>query len=60
MKSYTKFKKQLLGDKHIKKAYEDFLVWQKRAKSARTFKPTPSDSQALKRGRKNLERNISS
>ncbi len=34
--------------------YEDFLTWQKRIKSARTFKPTSSDSQALKRGRKNL------
>lgn len=34
--------------------YEDFLVWQKRTKSTKTFKPTPADMQALQRGRKNL------
>lgn len=36
--------------------YEEFLAWQKRIKSSRTFKPTSSDIQALKRGRKNLEK----
>lgn len=34
--------------------YEEFLTWQKGIKSARTFKPTSADIQALKRGRKNL------
>ena len=36
--------------------YEDFLIWQKRVKSAKTFKPTSADMQALKRGRRNLSK----
>jgi hypothetical protein len=34
--------------------YEDFLAWQKKIKSLKTFKPTKADKQALQRGRKNF------
>lgn len=34
--------------------YEEFLMWQKRIKSIKTFRSTSADKQALKRGRKNL------
>ena len=37
-----------------KVAYEEFLAWQRRTKSARTFKPTPAERKALARARKNL------
>lgn len=37
-------------------AYEDFLAWQKRVKSVRTFKPTAAEKKALARARKNLAR----
>ncbi|MDP3784480.1 MAG: hypothetical protein Q8R12_00120 [bacterium] len=36
--------------------YEEFLAWLKRIKSAKTFKPTKAELQALVRGRKNLAR----
>lgn len=36
--------------------YEEFLTWQKRIKSGRTFSPTSVDIQTLKRGRNNLEK----
>ncbi|MEK7099406.1 MAG: hypothetical protein AAB916_02720 [Patescibacteria group bacterium] len=34
--------------------YEDFLAWQKKMKSARTFKPTVADKRALARARTNF------
>ena len=37
-----------------RKAYEEFLFWQKKIKSIKTFKPTVSEKKALKRARKNL------
>ncbi|OGZ31796.1 MAG: hypothetical protein A3H02_01945 [Candidatus Niyogibacteria bacterium RIFCSPLOWO2_12_FULL_41_13] len=33
--------------------YEEFLSWQKKIKSAKTFKPTVAEKRALKRARKN-------
>jgi len=37
-------------------AYEEFLVWQKRVKSIRTFKPTAQEKKALQRARRNFAR----
>lgn len=34
--------------------YEEFLVWLKQVKSAKTFKPTKAELRALARGRKNF------
>jgi len=34
--------------------YEEFLVWLKQVKSAKTFKPTKAELKALARGRKNF------
>lgn len=34
--------------------YEEFLVWEKKIKSTRTFKPTPAEKRALARARKNF------
>ncbi len=34
--------------------YEEFLVWLKQVKSAKTFKPTKTELKALVRGRKNF------
>ena len=34
--------------------YEEFLAWQKNAKSMKTFKPTSSEKRAMTRGRKNF------
>ena len=39
-----------------RKAYSEFLSWQKMLKSAKTFKPTASEKKALKRARKNLSK----
>ena len=36
--------------------YEDFLAWQKKIKSARTFKSTAADKRALARARANFAR----
>ena len=36
--------------------YEEFLTWQKKIKSAKTFKPTAAVKRALSRARKNLTR----
>jgi len=36
------------------KTYEEFLEWQKKVKSTRTFKPTARDKRALARARKNF------
>ena len=38
-----------------KRTYEEFLVWQKKIKSAKTFKPTKSELRALARARKEFE-----
>ena len=35
-------------------AYEEFLDWQKKIKSAKTFRPTLAEKKALARARKNL------
>lgn len=37
-----------------KKAFEEFLAWQEKMGSLRTFKPTQSELRALERGRKNF------
>lgn len=34
--------------------YEEFLNWQRKIKSVKTFKPTASEKKALVRARKNL------
>lgn len=34
--------------------YEEFLSWQKKMKSVKTFKSTAADKKALKKARKNL------
>lgn len=34
--------------------YEEFLNWQRKIKSVKTFKPTASEKKALARARKNL------
>ncbi|MBI4029961.1 hypothetical protein HY373_02155 [Candidatus Berkelbacteria bacterium] len=34
--------------------YEEFLVWQKKVKSARTFKPTKAELKELNRARKDF------
>lgn len=36
------------------KIYEEFLIWQKKQKMTRTFKPTIAEKKALERGRKNF------
>lgn len=36
--------------------YEEFLGWQKKIKSVKTFKPTPAIKKALARARDNLAR----
>lgn len=37
-----------------RKAYEEFLEWQKKVKSARTFRPTARDKRVLANARKNF------
>lgn len=37
-----------------KKAFEEFLAWQKKIGSIKTFTPTASERKALARARKNL------
>lgn len=37
-----------------RKDYEEFLTWQKKIKSVKTYKPTKSELKALERGRKNF------
>lgn len=37
-----------------RKTYGEFLVWQKKIKSARTFKPTLAEKKVLQRARKNF------
>ena len=34
--------------------YEDFLLWQKTIKSAKTFEPTPKEKKELAQARKNF------
>ena len=34
--------------------YEEFLSWEKKVKSSRTFRPTASEKESLVRARKNL------
>lgn len=38
------------------KIYEEFLVWQKKYKSAKTFKPTSSEKKSLSRARNNFRK----
>ena len=38
-----------------KRTYEEFLAWQKKIKSAKTFKPTKSELKALTRAREEFE-----
>ena len=37
-----------------RKEYEKFLDWQKKIKSAKTFKPTAAEKRAVQKARKNL------
>jgi len=37
-----------------KNTYKEFLAWQKKTKSVKTFKPTLSDIKSLDRARKNF------
>lgn len=39
-----------------RKLYEEFLAWQRRFKSTRTFKPTATEKKSLVRARKNMQR----
>ncbi len=36
--------------------YEEFLTWQKKTKSAKTFKPTAAEKKSLERARKNFSK----
>ena len=50
--------KELAKEKNLvavpRRNYEEFLTWQKRIKSARTFKPTAAEKKTLLRSRKNV------
>lgn len=50
--------KELAQDKNLivvpEVVYGEFLAWQRRMKSVRTFKPTSAEKKALARARKNL------
>lgn len=37
-----------------RRTYVEFLAWQKKIKSAKTFKATPSERKAISRGRRNF------
>lgn len=37
-------------------AYEQFIAWQKKIKSTRTFEPTAAEKKSLQRARKNFAR----
>ena len=37
-----------------RKEYEEFLDWQKKIKSVKTFKPTAAEKKAVQKARKNL------
>ena len=37
-----------------RQTYEEFLAWQKKIKSAKTFRATPSERRAILRGRRNF------
>ena len=37
-------------------AYEQFIAWQKKVKSAKTFEPTVAERKSLQRARKNFAR----
>ena len=39
-----------------RKTFEEFIAWQKKLKSARTFTPTAAEKKALARARKNRAR----
>lgn len=39
-----------------RKSYEEFLEWQRKAKSARTFKPTVRDKRILARAREDFRK----
>lgn len=50
--------KNLFKEKNLiavpRKAYEEFLTWQKKIKFVKTYKPAKSELKALERGRKNF------
>jgi len=52
------FPKELIKDKNLiaipSDIYHEFLVWQKKIKSTKTFKPTQAEKKALAQARKNL------
>lgn len=52
--------KELTKNKNLiavpRDAYDEFLAWQRKIKSARTFKPTAADKKALAIARRNLAR----
>ena len=52
--------KELKGVKNLiavpRVSYKEFLAWQKRIKSTKTYKPTLSEKKSLERARKNLSK----
>jgi len=50
--------KELAKDKELiavpRRLYDEFIAWQEKIKSARTFKATPTERKALARARKNF------
>ncbi len=52
--------KELAKDKTLiavpQSVYEEFLAWQRKTKSVKTFKPTAAEKKALARARKNFAR----
>ena len=49
-----KIKKNSLSVTIPRKEYEEFLNWQKKIKSVKTFKPTAAEKKAVQKARKNL------
>ena len=39
-----------------RKIYEEFIAWQKKIKSVRTFKPTAAEKRAIEKGRREIAR----
>jgi hypothetical protein len=52
--------KELKGVKDLiavpRLSYREFLMWQKRIKSTKTYKPTLSEKKSIERARKNLSK----
>ena len=57
MPTVTVLKKVKKNDQSVtipRKEYKDFLDWQKKIKSAKTFKPTAAEKRAIQKARENL------